>query len=134
MHKIYVAGPYSADSICTGLTNMKHGIRKATELMLRGYAPFCPWLDYHFTLMTRENETITLEQYYAYSIAFLEVCDAVLLLPGWENSKGTVAEVELAKKIGIPVFLPEEECLLDDYFAIPGSKKELADLIAEGEE
>jgi hypothetical protein len=37
-------------------------------------------------------------------MAWLEVSDAVLLIEGWEKSKGTLAEIERAKALGIPVF------------------------------
>jgi len=31
-------------------------------------------------------------------------CDAIALLPGWEASRGTKVELELAKFIGLPVY------------------------------
>lgn len=37
-------------------------------------------------------------------LAILERCDAVLLVPGWENSEGTNVEIEHAHKQGVPVF------------------------------
>ena len=39
-----------------------------------------------------------------YSLLWLELCDAVLLVPGWENSSGTRAELARAKELDIPVF------------------------------
>lgn len=40
-----------------------------------------------------------------YDTAFLESCRLliVLKLPGWENSKGVKAEMEIAQKLGIPI-------------------------------
>ena len=104
MKRVYVAGAYSAGNVIDVLDNMRKGMRLSTEAMLAGFAPFCPWLDYHFQLMLREGETLSVKDYYEYSLAWLEVSDAVLLVPGWENSKGTIAEIERAELLGIPVF------------------------------
>lgn len=114
MHKIYVAGPYSGNTLET-LKNMRVGIRKCLDLLLKGYAPFCPWLDYQYALMLREGEELKVEDFYAYSLAWMEASDAVLLLPGWENSKGTLLEIARAEEISLPVFYPHEEEAMFEY-------------------
>lgn len=94
IHKrIYVAGPYSADNVIAILDNIRNGTRACVELMLAGYSPFCPWLDYQFQFYLRDGESLSVEDYYRYSIDWLDVADAVYVLPGWESSKGTVAEI-----------------------------------------
>lgn len=103
MKCVYVAGAYSADNVISVLDNMRIGMRKATELLLAGYAPFCPWLDFHFQLMLQGEEKLTVPDYYDYSMAWLEKSDAVLVLPNSENSKGTQAEIARARVLGIPV-------------------------------
>jgi hypothetical protein len=50
-----------------------------------------------------------------YSFAWLEASDAVLLVPGWENSKGTIAEIARAKVLNIPVFETLESVII--YFS-----------------
>ena len=99
-----MAGPYRAGNVSTVLDTIREGMRLATKVFLLGYAPFCPWLDFHFQLMLRESETLTVEDYYKYSIAWLRVSDAMLLVPGWESSKGTKAEMEIAAREGIPMY------------------------------
>lgn len=109
MKRLYIAGPYSADNVIDVLDNMRRGMRTGTEALLQGWAPFVPWHDFHFQLMLRGDEALTVDDYYRYSLAWLEVSDAMLVLPGWENSKGTLAEIERAKKIGMPIYFSEGE-------------------------
>lgn len=104
MKRIYIAGAYSASNVITVLDNMREGMRLATKVFLLGHAPFCPWLDFHFQLMLREGENLTVEDYYKYSIAWLKVSDAMLLVPGWQRSKGTEREMEIAAREGIPIY------------------------------
>lgn len=110
MKRVYVAGLYSRNkqgemaNVIEVLDNMRVGMRVATEVFLAGYAPFCPWVDYHFMLMLREGEKLEIEDYYAYSLAWLEKSDALLVLPGWESSPGTVRERDRSVELGIPVF------------------------------
>jgi hypothetical protein len=109
MKRIYIAGAYSADNVLSVLDNIRKGIRVGTELLLKGYYPFIPWLDYNVFLQLRDNENISVETIKEHSIAWLEVSDAVLVLSNWENSKGTIAEIARAKELNIPVYYSIEE-------------------------
>lgn len=109
MKRIYIAGKYSADNIIDVLNNIRIGIRSSTEVFMRGYAVFCPWLDHQFAFHLREGEMINKSTYQAQSLAWLEVCDAMLALPGWESSGGTMREIARAKELNIPVFYSATE-------------------------
>ena len=114
MIRIYVAGAYSSDNVISILDNMRRGMRLSTEVLLKGYAPFVPWFDYHFQLMLREEEKLSVEDYYKYGLAWLDVSNAVLVVPGSENSVGTQREIERAKELRMPVFYNLKD--LEEHF------------------
>lgn len=101
MKRIYVAGKYSADNVISVLNNIHDGTKMSVEVLKAGYSPFCPWLDYQFQFY---DKTLTVDDYYRYSMAWLEVSDAMLVLPNSENSKGTQKEILRAIELGIPIY------------------------------
>ena len=109
MKRVYVAGSYSADNVLKVFDNMRVGMRKGLDVLLAGYSPFVPWFDFHFSLMLKDGESLTVKQYYDYSMAWLEASDAVLVLPDSEESKGTQLEIKRAKELNIPVFYSLKE-------------------------
>jgi hypothetical protein len=109
--RVYVAGAYSDKNVLGVFSNMNKGMRMSTEVLLAGYAPYCPWLDFHFYLMLREDESVNLDTIYAYSMAWLEASAAVLVVPGYEKSKGTLAEIKRARQMNIPVYYSLESLM-----------------------
>ena len=103
MKRIYVAGPYSANNVLDVLKNIGRGEKVCAELFRLGFAPFCPWHDKSYVIDLPYDQ-FTIQQFYKYSIAWLEVSDAVLILPNSENSEGTQAEIRRAMELNIPVF------------------------------
>jgi hypothetical protein len=103
MIRVYVAGPYSADNVIDVLKNIGEGEKACAYLFAMGYAPFCPWHDKTY-VMDRPNDKFTVEKFYKYSIAWLEVSDCMLVIKGWKKSRGTLDEIERAKKLKIPIF------------------------------
>ena len=113
MKRVYVAGAYSADNIIKVQANMRRGLALSVKVLQAGFAPFCPWLDFQFGLI----DAITLQQYYDYSLAWLEASDALLVVQeGWKDSKGTLNEIKVAGDLNIPVFHDFDEMV--DYFQI----------------
>jgi hypothetical protein len=109
INRVYVAGSYSAGTAIEVLDNIRRGTRAGVELLLAGYSPFVPWIDHQFQFYLREGEVLSVEDYYRYSLAWLEVADALFVLPNSENSRGTQAEIARAKELGIPIFYKFED-------------------------
>jgi len=103
--RIYVAGNYNADNIIKALDNIKRGTQVCVELLKKGYIPFCPWLDYNFHWFG----DLTIQDYYRYSMGWLEVSDCIYVLKNSEKSKGTQAEIKRAKELDIDIFYEGEE-------------------------
>jgi hypothetical protein len=103
MKRVYMAGAYSADNIVDCLKNIGRGQKYSADVFMMGHFPFCPWHDRSYTMENWDKE-LTVKQFQDFSMAWLEVSDCVFLVPGWENSKGTLAEIKRAKELGIPVY------------------------------
>ena len=79
-------------------------ISTAVAVLKAGYSPFCPALDAPYFLVGGMDNRITEAQIKRSSMDFLDVCEAVVLCPGWKKSPGTLAEIKRADELGIPVF------------------------------
>ena len=111
MKRVYVAGAYSADNIIDCLKNIGRGEDYSAKIFMAGFAPFCPWHDKDYVIKNWDKD-FTVKQFYDYSIAWLDVSDIMFLVPGWALSKGTLAEIERAKKLGIPIIDKIEDLFL----------------------
>lgn len=98
--RVYVAGSYSADNVIDLQRNMRRGLDLAIEVMEAGYSPYAPWLDFTLGLVA----PVTLDEYKAMSMSWLAAAEAMIVVPGSENSKGTQAEIEYAIAHDIPVY------------------------------
>lgn len=108
--RVYCAGPLSptGDKSANLAINYEYNrhvmIELAVAVLKAGYSPFCPALDAPYFLVGGMDNRITEAQIKRSSMDFLEVCDCVVLCPGWRKSPGTLKEIERADELGIPVF------------------------------
>lgn len=100
--KVYVAGAYSADNVLSVLQNIGRGEKACAELFRLGFAPFCPWHDKSYVIDNPDVD-FGIEDFYEFSIAWLEVSDIMLVLPGHSESGGTVKEISRADELEIPI-------------------------------
>ena len=95
--KIYIAGPYDGPDVIAILGNVRRGIEAAADHMRQGNEVYCPFLDFLIGLMP--GAQIEKEAYQRNSLSFIDWCDKVVLLPGWEKSNGVRREIERAQEL-----------------------------------
>jgi hypothetical protein len=105
--RIYVGGKYNDEHVFKILNNMRVGIKYSIAIFNLGHYPYSPWLDYPF-IWLGEGE-LDCERLYDLSMAWLKVSEAMFVVPGWETSKGTKAEIKEAESLGIPIYYNLED-------------------------
>jgi hypothetical protein len=96
MMLVYVAGPYRGDIDA----NIAAARRAAIKLWEAGFVGICPHLNTaHFEVDCSVRE----DTYLWGGIEILTRCDAIVMLPGWEESQGARGEYDVAKRIGLPI-------------------------------
>ena len=103
--KVYIAGPYTKPDPEANTYAM---MKVWDELRSLGYFPFCP-LWSHFQEMRHPR---TWEDWMQFDLAWIDVCDCVLRIPG--ESVGADREIAHAKKECIPVYHSIEELQLSE--------------------
>ncbi len=99
MRVIYVAGKYSAQNEFMVKVNIAAAEAAAQEIWKAGHAAICPHLN-----TAHWGGLLTHEQFIAGDLEIIARCDAVYMLPGWEQSKGAKQENAFAVNRRIPTF------------------------------
>ena len=107
MRYIYIAGPYTGPTHDhRSFYQIERHILQAAEtakfLCENGIGFFCPHLhSAHFEVIAPDVKP---EYWYELDLHLMQACDALYLLPGWENSKGSLRELEIMQEWGRPIF------------------------------
>jgi len=110
MKLVYVAGPYNAPTDWERENNIWHARSAGAQVVMHGAYPVIPHANTaHFGGLADE------ELFYAGSMALLEACHGILLLNGWNVSKGAQSEFARAVELGQLVF---QEVLPSDWLAM----------------
>ena len=96
---VYIAGALNSDAVGY-IKNMHNTIAHGLKVKKLGFAVYVPGTDF---LMGLVDGNFDYPDYFDNSQPFLLACNYVFVCPGWENSKGTAKEIELAKACNIPV-------------------------------
>ena len=100
--RIYVAGPYTAESEAQIFDNVMKVLDAGLNLWKKVHYPYIPHLT-HFVDLRAQEKGIPMkwEDYMEWDKVWLEFCDALLFL---DNSKGAKRELEYAKKLGKTIY------------------------------
>lgn len=104
MKTIYIAGPYRAESLAEIQHNIFEARIYAEDIWQLGHFAFCPHLN-----SANMDGLVPDEVFLAAGLLMIEKCDAVYVVHGFRKSKGTLAEIAHATKLGIPVYYSIEK-------------------------
>jgi hypothetical protein len=97
---VYVAGPYRADTDEGVVDNIDNAREVGIELWEKGYTAIVPHLN---TARFELDCSCESETYLLGDLEILARCDAILVLPNYEKSMGTLDEISFASRRGIPI-------------------------------
>ena len=97
---VYVAGRYSASSDRTVAENVEAA--RAVARVVATYPLLFPVVPHQ--LNAGLEDVGDYEWWLAGTLELMRRCDAVVMVPGWEGSRGACAEREEAHRLGLPVF------------------------------
>jgi hypothetical protein len=106
--RLYIAGPYLPkncsmhDAARMAQNNVNAAIDAFHLLKAQGHTPFVPHLSHYIHLRGKEDYG---EWWYVYDLTFLKTwAEGLVLIRGWENSKGCLIERQQAEALKLPIY------------------------------
>ena len=103
--RVYIAGPYTHGKWGE---NQRRAIEAAQKVLEAGHIPFVPHTMTGIWSVMYSNEWIK------FDLKWVEVCDALIRLPG--KSNGSDTEVDFAAEMEIPIYYTVDEFLADAHY------------------
>ena len=97
MKLVYLAGPYTAENDWLVFMNVVTARVWAEDVMRRGYAVYSPHAQNFASSMSWDD---IMDR----DIEVLSRCDMLVMLPGWEESRGSQMEHRYAVEHEIPIY------------------------------
>lgn len=99
MKVVYIAGKFTGANTWEIENNVRAAETMALQVAKLGAMPLCPHTNTRFF-----HGTCTHEFWYAGTLELMVRCDAIMLVPGWEESNGVKMELVEAEARKMPVF------------------------------
>lgn len=98
---LFIIGPYRAPTWDEVHQNIMRAADVACRLWDAGHVVICPHTNTaHFEMRCQ----LTDEQWLAGIRRLLGLCQGAVVLPGFSDSSGSIAEIAMAERIGIPLY------------------------------
>jgi hypothetical protein len=110
---VYLSGPISPNNGFSVETNVAAALRVYLDCLQRGVLAFCPHLSAAFPSAHAE---VSYDLWMEADYAIIDRCTHVLMLRGWEQSKGSGLELAYARLADKPVFYSFEQ-MIDALFS-----------------
>ncbi len=109
----YTAGPYRALGAWRTELNIRIAENAAQMLRRHGQYVICPHTNCRYS-----DYDVRDEQYLAETMELMRRCDVVLVLPGWQDSAGTIGEINEAERRQMPLLYLEAYGERPDWIAV----------------
>lgn len=117
MKVIYIAGKYRGPTPWAVEQNIRAAEDVAAKVIRAGHMPLTPHKN------TAHMEGLADDAFFLEgTMELLRRCDAVLCVSNWRDSVGARAEVEEARRLGLPVFGVGREFKRDVYQVVEGAR------------
>jgi hypothetical protein len=100
MKLVYVAGPFRGPTAWDIEQNIRRAEEVGMDVAKAGAMPVIPHANTRFF-----HGTLTDAFWLEGTLEMLRRCDAVVMVPGWGESRGSIAEKAEAERLGLPVFV-----------------------------
>jgi len=106
---IYIAGPYTAENTYSLRRNILKAEAAAREVMKHGFVPVIPHsLGDALDTGSKFKHFQHHDWMQKLCLPLLSRCDGLLLIEGWQNSKGSRIEFDFAQTNNMPIFYKPE--------------------------
>jgi nucleoside 2-deoxyribosyltransferase len=119
---IYLASPYSHPDLVVRQQRFEAACRAAATLIQRGHVVFSPVAHSHS--IAQHGLPLDWGFWEVQDREFVAACDElwVLMLEGWEQSRGVHAEIAIARALGKPIRFVDQVELADAQAAAAGQE------------
>lgn len=100
---IYIAGRYRAPTVDLIKLNISTARDVAIQADALGWYALCPHMN--SALLDQALPDLSDDYWLMGTMAMMERCDALVLVPGWQQSAGTLAELARARQLGMPIYM-----------------------------